>query len=149
MKKRKIALIAAFAAVSALTLASCNNTSGSGTGTGSTPASTGSQSTGTGSASSSAQGPAQRLDVYYTYDGKAYIDAKEGFANPISGTQFAENTLLPVWKLYGEKLNIDIKNACKHDGSRATAKYDQLVTDQFKSLAALTLAAKHRTCDAN
>lgn len=129
MKKRKIALIAAFAAVSAFSLASCNNAGGSGT----TPSTSGSQESGTGSASSSAQGPAQRLDVYYTYDGKAYIDAKEGFANPISGTQFAENTLLPVWKLYGEKKNIDIRNACKHDGSRATAKYDQLVTDQFKS----------------
>lgn len=131
MKKRKIALLAAFAAVSAFTLASCNNASSTSTGTGSTPASTGTQAT--GGSSSTQQGAAKRLDVYYTYDGKAYIDAKEAYTNPISGTNFTENTILPVWKLYGEKLNIDIKNACKHDGQKATAKYDTLVTDQFKS----------------
>jgi len=131
MKKRKIALLAAFAAVSAFTLASCNNASSTSTGTGSTPASTGTQAT--GGSSSTQQGPAQRLDVYYTYDGKAYIDAKEGYLNKITGTNFTENTILPVWKLYGEKLNIDIKNACKHDGQKATAKYETIVQNQFKS----------------
>jgi len=131
MKKRKIALVAAFAAVSALALASCNNTSGSGTG--STPASTGSQSTGTGSQSSSAQGPATRLDVCYTYDGYAYVDSADQFTNPITNTQYTDGNILPVWKLYGEKLNLDIRNACKHEESKVSAKHATISGNQFAS----------------
>lgn len=136
MKKRKIALVAAFAAVSALALASCNNTNTSGSGTGSTPASTGSTpaSTESGdSSSSSSSGTAKRLDIYYTYDGYAYVDSCEQFTNAITNTQYADGNILPVWKLYGEKINADIRNACKHDGKKATAKYDTVVSSQFSS----------------
>lgn len=130
MKKRKIALVAAFAAVSALALASCNNTTTPST-SGSTPASTGESS---GSTSGSSQsGSAKRLDVYYTYDGYAYVDSCEQFTNRITNTNYVDGNILPVWKLYGEKINADIRNACKHDGNRATAKYDTVVSGQFAS----------------
>ena len=121
MKKRKIALLAGVAAAAAIALASCGGSS--------TPK----RSSKTRASSPSITKTTERLDVYYTYDGYAYVDSMDTFTNPVTQTNYVDKDRLPVWDLYSEKLTLDIKNACTHDGKRSASKYDQVVGNSFKS----------------
>ncbi len=150
MKIKKLALIGTFAAVAALSLASCGDNKKPAGGS----ASASSQQGGEASSSSAEDQPSSDytapvvdsnlplatvtdnggLDIYLNYKATAGITARTSFTNKVENKSYVQDDMLPVFKAFQEKLNTTFRDASNYVGSDDNGSKTQVVNNQFKSL---------------
>jgi putative aldouronate transport system substrate-binding protein len=112
MQKKKIGLVA-LAALAALGLASCNNTTGPG------PEQTGPKN--------------GNLNIYLNYNGKngvSYIKS-EAYANRIDNVTYTNGSLLPTWKALAENLQLNIVDVAEYSTNNDNKTYEAVVAKNY------------------
>jgi len=146
MKIKKVALIGTFAALAALSLASCGDNkkpAGSTSGTTAQGSASGTEDTPKGDYSApvvDSNLPLATvednggLDIYLNYKATAGITARTSFNNKVENKTYVQGDMLPVFKAFQTKLNTTLRDASDYVGDSDDKSYANVSQKEYKSL---------------
>lgn len=151
--RKRVGVLFAATALTALALTACGSNEGSGnepakttsgtTTTNTTTTATGNTTTGnTTTQNTTTQNTSttityeqdtKGLDVFINYDGTAGISARDSFQNPIETSNYTKDQVLPVWTYFGNTLKTTIREACDYNSTNDKTTYTTVDTNNYKS----------------